>query len=157
GSNLWIDLNNNGSFEDAGELLVNNNNLQSATNASSASTLIPAGTYPIRIAYFNSGASALRVQASSSKHTAASMAPCARHVIPATLNPQNNVTVSGAGIVKFLGHNTYSGTTTVNAGTLEIDGANDSTAATTVVGTLGGAATLAGSGTLAGSVGIGAL
>jgi autotransporter-associated beta strand protein len=62
-----------------------------------------------------------------------------------------NLTKQGAGTLVFGGANTYSGTTTVSAGTLRVNG---STAAASAVSVSGGTSVLAGTGTINGTLNV---
>ena len=65
-----------------------------------------------------------------------------------------NLTKTGNGIAVFGGANTYTGTTTVSAGTLRVNGSSTGTGAITVAaaGTLGGSGSVAGATTVNGTI-----
>ena len=137
------------------ELIVANNAAQGVTTKSSAPILLAAGVYAIRIAD-NNGTGGLASIASwqETPGPGSNTAGFAPVTIPAsafTFAPALSVVMNGTGKVTLNGNDTYTGTTTVNSGTLEVDGTTNSTLATIVTN-----GTLAGTGTIAGPVNVGA-
>ena len=123
------------------------------TNLNGGAIFLGVGSYAVRFATQNGGGG-LGMQASYEMDADATgntggAGVFARKIIPSSafsylVGPNNNVIKNGSARLTLLGNNTYNGTTTVNAGTLEVDGTNASAANVTLKGTLAGNGSLPG-------------
>ena len=160
GSAIYVDLNQDGIFE-ANELIVNSDGGHGTRQRVGTTPSLAAGNYAVYIGYYESsggGSMEARVAAGTQATYTSQLiidpsSPAQAGVwAPLVVNANNNIIMNGTGKVELDGNDSYNGTTTVNSGTLEVDGVHTGTGVVSV----NASGTLAGVGTLPGSVNVNA-
>ena len=120
GARVWIDVNNDGDFDDPLDLVASRPAAGGVTNTSGTATTLTAGWHAIKVGWYEqTGGSGLQL----SWQLLTGSSPFARRNIePAAFGvgfqSDNSVAKLGSGTATLSGDNSYSGATTVRQGTL---------------------------------------
>jgi len=125
-SGIWLDLNQNGVFESSGTLGNNQNEQLRWNDTSNVQVTLAAGDYTLAFTHREAGGGSV-IDARFQSPTMGAEAPVGAAANPGifkfTLTADNKLIKNGSGTVTLNAANTYTGTTTINNGTLVVTNA----------------------------------